>query len=281
MSDLILCQGEYSKTPYYLSSDCRNIYSIEELCYYLYHNAYLLDDTFVEYDLADWISESLGLKDLGREINKICRKTDALPKLIQILSQKIGYYSDEEWKALLDDISENGGLSTDERRKLRADGFLKAGKYGLAMDEYDQIIRGSNSSDERFRAKVYHNLGVCLARLFMYERAAENFEKAYNTFANTESYVSMLCAMKMYMSSSDYLSFLSSHKESYEDSLEVEQRFNGIKDGFESLPVARYIKEIADNKSQGSEFYDGIESLTEEVKEEYRNQVFRGRTGGY
>ncbi len=281
MSNLILCQGEYSKTPYYLSGDCRNIYCIEELCYYLYHNAYLLDDDFVTYELADWISESLNLKELGREINKICRKNDALAKLVTILSERVGFYSTDEWNALIREIEQNGGLSTSERRKLRADGFLKAGKFGLALDEYDQMIRDNDAGDDRFRAKVYHNLGVCQAKLFMFQRAAESFEMAYKIFANTESYVSMLCAMKMYMSSSDYLSYLSSHKETYEDSLEVEQRFSTVKDGFGSGPVSRYIAEIGKNKSQGTDYYDGIETLTEEVKEEYRNQVFRGRTGGY
>lgn len=281
MSNIIMCQGEYSKTPFYLKSDCKNIYCIEELCYYLYHNAYLLGDDFVSFELADWISDCLDLKELGREINKVCRKADALTKLIAILAKEIGFYSDEEWQTLIDDIGKNGSLTADERRKLRADGFLKAGKYGLAMDEYDQILKESSSSDSRFRAKVYHNMGVCTAKLFMFERAAGYFEKAYDAFANTESYVSMLCAMKLYMPPSDYLSYLSSHKESYEDSLEVERRFESLKGGFETKPISRYIAELEAGKDQGNDYYSGIEALTEEVKEEYRSQVFRGRTGGY
>ncbi len=281
MSNIILCQGEYAKTPYYLEDDCKNIYCIEELCYYLYHNAYLLGDDFVDYKLADWVSEQLALKDLGREINKICKKADALKKLVLLISKEIGFYSEKEWNKLIEDISENNDLSSEERRKIRADGFLKAGKLGPAMDEYEKIIRDTGAGDVRLRAKVFHNLGVCSARLFMYERAAGFFERAYETYANTESYISMLCAMKMYMPSSDYLSFLSSHKESYEDSLEVERKFESLKEGFGSGPVSRYLGELSDRKNQGNDFYEGIDALTEEVKNEYRSQVFRGRIGGF
>lgn len=280
MSNLILCKGEYSKTPYLLKGDCKNVYCIEELCYYLYHNAYLLSDEFVEFALADWISDNLGLTDLGREINKICKKTNALAKLIELLSEHIGFYSDKEWKELLDCIVKNNDLSVNERRKIRADGFLSAGKYGLATDEYEIVISKAMAGEDRLRAKAYHNLGVCAAKLFMYEKAAQYFAKAYETFANTESYISMLSAMKLYMPSSEYLEYLSSHKESYEDSLEVERRFDSIKDGFDTQPIGRYLSELAGKKSTASDYYDGIESLTEEVKEEYRNQIYRGRTGG-
>ena len=43
MSGYILCQVKRAKNPYYISNISTNIYSIEELCYYLYHNIYLLD----------------------------------------------------------------------------------------------------------------------------------------------------------------------------------------------------------------------------------------------
>ena len=206
---------------------------------------------------------------------------DNLKKEIELLSEHIGFYSDKEWKELLDCIVKNNELSVNERRKIRADGFLSAGKYGLAMDEYEVVISKAMAGEDRLRAKAFHNLGVCAAKLFMYEKAAQYFAKAYEAFANTESYISMLSAMKLYMPSNEYLEYLSSHKESYEDSLEVERRFESFKDGFETQPIGRYLKELADKKSTDSDYYDGIESLTEEVKEEYRNQIYRGRTGGY
>ena len=281
MTNVILCQGAYSKTPYYLKDDCRNVYCIEELCYYLYHNAYLLDDSFVCDELGEWVEKSLMLEKTGKEIKRLCGRYGALSKLIQLLKNDIGFYSDKEWDVLLGNINENIDMSIEQRRKIRADGFLATKKYGLAMDEYEHILQTANIKEVTLRAKVFHNMGVCAANLFMFEKAAGYFERAYDTYANTESYVSMLASMKMYMRSEDYLSYLSSHKESYEDSLEVERKFDRLSDNWQHDPTYLFIKEMEDKKNRGSEFYKEMDALTEEVKSEYRDQVFRGRTGGF
>ena len=38
MSGYILCQVKRAKLPYYIENISTNIYSIEELCFYFYHN---------------------------------------------------------------------------------------------------------------------------------------------------------------------------------------------------------------------------------------------------
>ncbi len=277
-SNVLLCQGRYAKTPYFASDDCKNIYCIEELCYYLYHNAYLLDDGFVKKDLAEWIDSELGLSELANDIAKVCSRHDALLRLIEILQSRIGFYSDEEWAGLIDDVGSNNELNTSERRKVRADGFLKERHYGLAMDEYDVILKQTDIREVKLRAGVYHNLGVCAAGLMMFERAAGYFERAYDTYPNAESYVDMLAAMKLYMSSDEYLAYLSDHKETYEDSLEVERRFERADSGWDMSAAGLYLKELETRKRQGKAYYDEIDSLTEEVKEQYRERMKRGKS---
>lgn len=275
MSNVILCQGAYAKTPYYIADDCLYIYSIEELCYYLYHNAYLLDDRIVSSELVDWIDKELELPAVAREIGRVLGKGDALSKLVAILSNNIGYYAEEKWVELLKEIGKNNKYTIEERRKIRADGFMDSGRIALAIEEYETVLRDTPLNETVLRAKVYHNLGVCSAKLFMYERAAEYFEKAYTTYANTDSYVSMLCAMKLYMKPAKYLEYLSEHKETYEDSLDVERRCEVVKLDWSRQPITKFFAEISDMKQQGSAYYDGILSMAEEVKEEYRDNMFR------
>ena len=55
MSGYILCQIKRASLPFYIENISTNIYSIEELCYYLYHNIYLQDETFINEHLCDWI----------------------------------------------------------------------------------------------------------------------------------------------------------------------------------------------------------------------------------
>ena len=272
---LIYPIGKYAKTPYYIADDCMNIYSIEELCYYLYHNAYLLDDRIVTTELTEWIDKELELPRVAAEIGKVVGKSDALSKLVAILSNNIGYYEEEKWIELLGEIGRNNKLTIEERRKIRADGFMDSGRIALAIEEYETVLRDTRLDQTILRAKVYHNLGVCNAKLFMYETAAEYFEKAYATYANTDSYVSMLCAMKLYMKPTEYLEYLAAHKESYEDSLDVERKCELVKVDWNRQPIRKFFTELSGMKQQGAAYYDGILSMAEEIKEEYRENMFR------
>ena len=47
MSGYILCQTGRAEAPYFIENISINIYSLEELCYYLEHNRYLIDQTIL------------------------------------------------------------------------------------------------------------------------------------------------------------------------------------------------------------------------------------------
>ena len=68
MSGYILCQVKRARLPYYIENISTNIYSIEELCFYLYHNIYLLDSTILNEELCFWIRDELGLKKLAQKL---------------------------------------------------------------------------------------------------------------------------------------------------------------------------------------------------------------------
>ena len=52
-----LCIGSYAKTPYYIEKVGIHIYSIEELCYYLFQNAFLLDYTIMNTEIFDFVEK--------------------------------------------------------------------------------------------------------------------------------------------------------------------------------------------------------------------------------
>ena len=68
MSGYILCQTKKAEVPYYIENISTNIYSLEELCYYLYHNLYLVDSSVINENLCVWISEQLELPRLAAKI---------------------------------------------------------------------------------------------------------------------------------------------------------------------------------------------------------------------
>ena len=114
MSNVILCLGAYATTPYFVTESCVHLYSIEELCFYIYNNAFLLDDAFVNEKLADWIENEVKLENVAKLVRTIIGKNDALGNLVRVLNNEVGYYSEEEWSTLLGDIANNSRMSLEQ-----------------------------------------------------------------------------------------------------------------------------------------------------------------------
>ncbi|MEI3246665.1 MAG: hypothetical protein V8S26_11405 [Lachnospiraceae bacterium] len=55
----ILCKTKTAKKPFFIENISTNIYSMEELCYYLYNNLYLIDDTLLNEKLCVWLKDEL------------------------------------------------------------------------------------------------------------------------------------------------------------------------------------------------------------------------------
>ena len=55
MGELLLCNEAIAAMPYYIEGVSINVYSIEELNYYIINNTYLLDDDFMSLELCTWI----------------------------------------------------------------------------------------------------------------------------------------------------------------------------------------------------------------------------------
>ena len=265
--------GELAVNPYFVKEACMHLYSIEELCYYVYNNAFLLDDNFVNEKLIEFIKTELNLEKLADQIEEIAGKKGALSNLSRILNNEVGYYSENEWSTLIEDIENNSKMSLDVRKKVRADGLLNAGRFGKAMEEYENILCDLTDNDEQLIAGVYHNLGVCAAKMFLFEKAAGFFQKAYENYANTESYQEMLLALKLSYEPTKYLNYLSEHKESYEDSLEVERKMEILRLSWGEQPAYKYLKEIEQQKEEGGPYYESLDRLTDDVKGSYRGYV--------
>ena len=54
MSRVNLCLGQYARTPYTFEKARTRVFCVEELCYFLKENAWLLDEAVLGKGLADW-----------------------------------------------------------------------------------------------------------------------------------------------------------------------------------------------------------------------------------
>lgn len=274
MGKVILCNGNYATTPYCLQTDEVRFFSIEEICYYIYKTAFFLQDDFFSDSLIQWIKEELGLVSWADTLLQYRGKEDGLLHSIEFLFAETGYYGETEMEKIKSVLCEGSRLTVEERKKMRADLYCKKQKYAMALAEYGELLQSPASEDERFKAKLYHNMGVCHAGMFAYGRSAESFKKAFDIYPNTESYVQFLTALKLGSTQEEYLSYLADNPQSYDDSLEVENRISSVLHDWTDGLYEDVIEKVAEEEN--ITVYAALKHVVKQKKEEYISMVNKG-----
>ena len=196
MAGLILCRSKYADRPYYISNMSINIYSLEELCYYLYNNIYLIGTDLFDEGLVAYIDRELGEKELASQLEFLISQNAGLSELVMTVLRYVDYYSEEEINGLLVIIDELDTQNVSERLKARADNFLSNKRYSSAIHNYESIIYGRRDASlgDDFYGNVWHNMGVAYAEMFAFYDAEKCFEKAYMLNHRDESSKAALAA---------------------------------------------------------------------------------------
>lgn len=90
-----LCVGNYSTTPYYIAGLDIPVYSMEELCFCLKENAFLLDMSVMRDELVEWIEKECGLKTLAGELYQLIHKKGSLSTFVGMIQEYVGFYDAE------------------------------------------------------------------------------------------------------------------------------------------------------------------------------------------
>ncbi|MBO6242922.1 MAG: hypothetical protein J6O61_19155 [Butyrivibrio sp.] len=275
MSKPILCIGTYAKTPFHIEKVGKNVYCIEELCYILVNNAFLLDEDSFGDDLFDWIEHECSLERLSDELRSMAMKKCSIASLAGTILDYVGYNSKKEVDRTEEILRANAGMDVYRKKMARADFLLKNGRYSLAFKEYEFLLKNTDELDKKAKAKIEHNEGVMYARLFLFERAADMFLKAYKDGGDKESLIQYLGAMRMSLSDKEYVSFVADNEELYEISLVLEGKVNELEELFGSSKTNLSVGTMAVYKAEGkmNEYYDVVGNITQQLKTEYRDLV--------
>lgn len=281
MSELILCKGRLSDNPYYIVGLGMNIYSIEELCYYLVKDAYILDNDIMDESLCDYIGEELLLTDIADSLKSLIKSGASLGQFVTTILDMTGYLPEEERAKIKQVLVDNASLSFVEKRKKRADNLLEAKKFTRAIDEYQYMLnRMKKSDDPEMYAYILHNIGVAYARLFMYDKAAMNFKEALDLHEDREILIHYLQTLRMTMKRESYERYVL--RMGYNDSVvrEAEERLFAAKNEKLDSDYSREIQEIKELRADGriSEYYRRIEATFNKWKQEYRDQMIARST---
>lgn len=270
-----LCIGEYAKNGYEPEHMGRKVYSLEELCFFIRENAYLLDDGFMSEELGDWLISECALQELGEELKKATRKRISLKSFIGIILEYACFFSKEINAEIEDIIVENSNLSIYEKKKARADALVKKGHYGLAGKEYAKLLQMLPDDLTNLRGDIYHGCGVCLAKMFYFALAGEYFLKAHSLTGKVASYQQYLWTKRLSMTEAEYVEFLREHEEAYEDSVDMEEYLEEAKRQWEHSHTGMLFAAIRQEKEMKRivEYQGKLKERVEYLKDAYREMI--------
>ena len=64
----ILCEGKAAVKPYKMPVTGQRVYSLEELCYYIYNNIYTISEDLFQESLAEWLRDETEHPVLAKKI---------------------------------------------------------------------------------------------------------------------------------------------------------------------------------------------------------------------
>lgn len=199
MSGYILCQVKKAEMPYYIENISTNIYTIEELCYYLYHNIYLLDETILGEPLCDWLRNELGLEKLYHRLYRALEEDRGVGEFILPIFKEINYLSHQAFKELNRELTQLAQQPVVVRQKKKGDYLMNNQMYINAIKVYEKalaMVAGTNFGGQ-FTGEIHHNMGCAYMHLFQISQACECLLLAYESLRTKASIKNYLIAYRM------------------------------------------------------------------------------------
>ncbi len=271
MGELILCSRPIAAAPFYIEELSVNLYSLEELSYYIFHNVYLLNSDFMSVELCQWIGQELDMRDLSDELREMIRDNVPLHIFVARLLNASGYLAAGEIRDTVDIIAAFENKSDAERKKIRADRLLERKRILEAVFEYEHLLTSEDNIGERLLGDIWHNLGTAYARLFFFEESAECFEKAYKKNRRRQSLRSFLFAK---LCLNDRQGFDDTVARLMLSSQDAQGIVSEVEHVFESTEIKRFSDELDHMRSQYSEqsaYMKHLENILVHWEDDYLN----------
>ena len=199
MGSLILCHKKRAKQPYEITRVHIRIHTIEELCYYVCNNLYLIDHTIMNRQLCDWIDTELELEELANRLRDELSQNCSQEQFVIALLKGSVIYSLSEINKIQIRLDRLKNQKEVERAKFKADCLMESREYEDAVLVYQSVVNGlwDESVSMQFYGHIYACLGTAYGKMFLYEEAAVAYKEAYRLCEETDMLKAYLyCCMK-------------------------------------------------------------------------------------
>ncbi len=275
-TEMYMCLGALSTTPYFLSGLGVNIYSMDELCYYLCQNAYILDNDLIDVRLCDYMRDNLEMPELAAKLRKMIKADKTLGEMVTTILVDTNYCNEEEISKIKQILVDNASLSFAAKRKVRGDNLLCANKYPRAIEEYQYVLSMLDKEEEpELYSSILHNVGCAYSMMFLLDKAGDYFKQAYETDGSRESLIMYLVCLRMSSKKEEYDRIVI--KNGYDERvvLEAVRIMSSAREAQIDTPYGEAMKSILALHDSGrvSEFYKALDNTLEDWKLEYRRSM--------
>lgn len=272
MGRLIETVGRYAEIPYYIAQTDTSVYCVEELCFALCQNTFLLDRGLLDARLVKWIEKECGLKELAAALYTLVSGNGSTSSFVGTILEYAHFGSEKKRKETEELLRLGADMDVSVRRKNFADYLVENGRYMQAVTEYEKVLEEIPGMNPVMRSELFHNRGVAFCRLFLFEEAAKAFfEACQENPDNEEAAVSYLTAMRMGLPEADYIAFIAENPDWHEQSLEVEKRMGTVLTEYERSDHYLGLTEILGERDAA--YYEAVTMRIAKMQKKYREMV--------
>ena len=181
MGQLILCRTPRAQVPYYIESGQVNIYSLEELMYYVQSARFVTRDDFMNAVFIGWIGKELQLPELAGLLRAKLDGESGLKDFFLPIEAANGYLTTSELQILNVQLQKYDHMSGLEAKKLYADQFMHQHQYVRAIHAYRRLLNDPEviKKQGHVAGDIWSNLGCAYARLQDFSEAVDCFSRGY------------------------------------------------------------------------------------------------------
>ncbi|MCI9442122.1 MAG: hypothetical protein HFH15_12995 [Ruminococcus sp.] len=235
MGSLVLCHDRHATHPYEITRIHCKIFTIEELCYYLCNNLYLIDYTIMNEQLCVWLDEELGMPRLAGQLRDVIRLRGSIEKFVLTILKDSKIYREPEMIRIQNVLERLRNQKDIERQKYKGDNLLESGEIEEAILVYQAILNQEKdeSVDAKFYGRIYAGLGAAYGRLFLYQESARMYDRAYQICEDPRLLKPYLYASYKYMSLEEYHILLTKHDNYVEINAKMRQEIEDIRNSMQ------------------------------------------------
>ena len=277
MGNLILCTGKKASRPFVFKETDIEVYTLEEMCYYIYNYIETITDELFDNNLLQWLEEQEQMQQVCQKLKHLITCKNSLKDKVVTLLCGCDYYKEDEILLLIKTMDDLENMPVLERYKRKGIYFLKQKRYKEAEKIFLEILNSKEAAEftpEEY-GNVLHNLAVTHTHTASYTEAAIEFKEAYGRNQNSASLLQYLIALKLSEQEVVYQKELSQLQERKVLEKEIQEKLEKARNEVEELSEYMHVRKLVEMKKSGkvSAYYEALNIILEKWKQEYKEAV--------